>query len=252
MNSLVTIFTAGMLVVTASLVSGYDLKDVTYRTRDLGSIVFSHKGHLQQKSIRNNCKACHRAEAGKSGHVNMAAMEKGASCGACHNGRQAFDLASCERCHLSKIVRLKSREAGAITFSHKSHLERAKCGSCHPYIFKAGPNRQVGMAAMEKGASCGACHGSKSAIGLDKCSSCHPVRAVPYRVAGASTVTFSHDLHLERFRCPDCHGAVYARPGGRKSASMVEMAKGKACGGCHDDIQAFTVNGNCAKCHKVT
>jgi c(7)-type cytochrome triheme protein len=31
---------------------------------------------------------------------------------------------------------------------------------------------------------------------------------------------------------------------------MKQMEKGKSCGACHDGKKAFSVKGECAKCHK--
>lgn len=252
MKRLRIISTAIAIVVTASLASGFELKNVTYRTKEVGNIVFSHKDHLQQKSVKNNCKACHKEGSNKLGRFTMAEMEKGKSCGLCHNAKRAFGLANCEKCHLTKTVTLKSRQIGPITFSHKAHLTRQKCENCHGKIFKAGPNQPVGMAAMEKGKSCGACHDKKIAFSLEKCTACHPARDVTYKVVGDTPVTFSHDFHLGMFKCQDCHGGTYGKPGSRTVASMTDMEKGKSCGSCHDGKQAFTVKENCAKCHKVT
>jgi len=252
MSSLRLIGIAFLLAATASLVSGYELKNVTYRTKEVGNVVFSHKDHLKQKAIKNNCKSCHKERTNKLGRFTMAEMEKGESCGACHNGKQAFQLADCEKCHLKKTVTLKSRETGPITFSHSSHLVRQKCEACHGKIFKAGHNKPVGMAAMEKGKSCGACHDKQSKTGLDKCTACHPVKNVAYTVAGAAPVNFSHELHLGMYKCQDCHSGTFGKPGSRKRATMADMEKGKSCGSCHDDKQAFTVKGSCARCHKVS
>lgn len=241
-----------VLVCTAAGVSAFELKNVTYQTKDVGSIVFSHKDHLRQKSIKNNCKACHQAGTNKLGRFTMAEMEKGKSCGACHTGKRAFPLADCEKCHVKKSVRLVSKEIGPITFSHKAHFGRQKCEACHTKIFKAGPNQAVGMAAMEKGKSCGACHNKKVAFGLEKCTACHPAKEVTYQVADAGLVVFSHEFHLGMYKCQDCHGSIFAKPGNRSKATMADMEQGKSCGACHDDKQAFSVKSNCAKCHKMS
>ena len=55
-----SLITALLLLTSASLTPGYELKNVTFKTKDVGTVVFSHKDHLQQKSIKNNCKACHK------------------------------------------------------------------------------------------------------------------------------------------------------------------------------------------------
>ncbi|HZV82217.1 MAG TPA: cytochrome c3 family protein [Geobacteraceae bacterium] len=250
MNRLGIIVSAAMLTITAPMASGYELKNITYRTGDIGKVVFSHKDHLRQKTIRNNCKACHREGTNKLSRHSMAELEQGKSCGACHNGTRAFAITACDRCHPARQVTLKDKGVGTIIFSHKSHFQRERCESCHAGIFRAGPNRPVGMAAMEKGKSCGACHDRKTAFGLEKCTSCHPAAEVSYRNSGG-TVIFSHELHLGMYGCRECHGGIYGTPGKRLTAGMAEMEKGKSCGSCHDDRQAFTVKGNCARCHKV-
>ena len=69
---------------------------------------------------------------------------------------------------------------GVVTFNHDMHVDSAKpgCVSCHPSRFsilgrsgKAKP-AAVTHAAMEKGGSCGACHG-KTAFNFDDCGMCH-------------------------------------------------------------------------------
>lgn len=62
---------------------------------------FTHGVHR----IRYRCSACHNAlfqmRAGAD-TLDMASMQKGASCGACHDGIAAFGIAECQRCHVTK------------------------------------------------------------------------------------------------------------------------------------------------------
>jgi c(7)-type cytochrome triheme protein len=240
-----------VILAAVSPASAYEMKDITYRTGEIGTVVFSHTDHLRQKSIRNNCKACHREGNDKLSRHSMSELERGKSCGACHNGARAFAVASCERCHPARQLTLKGRGIGEIIFNHRSHFQRERCETCHGAIFKAGPNKPVGMAAMKKGKSCGACHDRETAFGLDKCTACHPASAVSYDRTGTGTVIFSHELHLGKYGCLQCHGAIYDTPGKRLAARMTDMENGKSCGSCHDDRQAFSVKGNCARCHKI-
>ncbi|HSB77822.1 MAG TPA: c(7)-type cytochrome triheme domain-containing protein, partial [Candidatus Methylomirabilis sp.] len=55
---------------------------------------------------------------------------------------------------------------GKVIFSHQSHVAFAdKCTACHVKLFRMlQPTRQVTHAAMEKGASCGACHNGQMAF----------------------------------------------------------------------------------------
>lgn len=69
---------------------------------------------------------------------------------------------------------------GVVTFRHDSHVDadHPSCLGCHATRFvilgETSPRKAPAIthAAMEKGESCGACHG-KEAFGFDDCTSCH-------------------------------------------------------------------------------
>jgi c(7)-type cytochrome triheme protein len=69
---------------------------------------------------------------------------------------------------------------GVVTFNHDMHVDPSQpaCASCHPRLFsilgRSATKRVkvVTHAAMEKGESCGACHG-KQAFNFDDCTMCH-------------------------------------------------------------------------------
>ena len=71
---------------------------------------------------------------------------------------------------------------GVVTFNHDMHVDASKpagsCTACHPRMFSilgrsaAKREKTVTHAAMEKGESCGACHG-KQAFNFDDCTMCH-------------------------------------------------------------------------------
>lgn len=67
-------------------------------------------------------------------------------------------------------------------------------------------------------------------------------------------INFSHYLHLEKVgkNCPSCHNKLFnidpAKP--RTSATMKTMEeKAASCGACHNGSRAFSVKGDCSKCH---
>ncbi|MBI5505238.1 MAG: cytochrome c3 family protein [Deltaproteobacteria bacterium] len=83
---------------------GTTLGDIFY-SRDAGPAdqppaYFPHWVHR----IKYKCYACHDAlfPMQRGANPTMAAMEKGASCGACHNGKTAFAVDTCQRCHVSQ------------------------------------------------------------------------------------------------------------------------------------------------------
>jgi len=65
-------------------------------------------------------------------------------------------------------------------------------------------------------------------------------------------VVFSHETHVEGMAqaCTECHAELYTSAKQHKTVTMKQMEKGKSCGACHDGKKAFSVKGDCAKCHK--
>jgi len=225
------------------------LKDAVFTTKNAGKVVFSHQKHLGKKGIGNNCKACHNVNMQKNVHYTMKEMEQGKSCGLCHTGQKAFPLSECSRCHPVKEVKIAGKETGPVLFSHSVHTAKNDCTVCHNKLFKTGPSPHVGMDAMEKGRSCGACHNGKKAFAVKECSKCHPTKEMAYEGGGAGKVTFSHKFHTEAYGCKECHPRLYKPAKGNPTVTMAEMEKGKSCGACHDSKTAFSVS-DCEKCHK--
>jgi c(7)-type cytochrome triheme protein len=105
----------------------------------------------------------------------MAEMEKGKSCGACHDGKNASPLTQCATCHPTRELVFEVRESGNVTFSHKSHGGIYSCGECHLTLFATTRSTtRVSMNEMEEGKSCGVCHNGKNAFSVtDTCERCH-------------------------------------------------------------------------------
>lgn len=229
----------------------HPVKEITFEVKQTGPTLFSHKKHIEVA----DCDTCHPklySPNQKNKPVGMAAMAKGKSCGACHNGKKAFGIDTCATCHPVKEITYKVKETGPTQFSHKIHLEVAECGKCHPKLYAPNQkNRRVGMTAMEKGKSCGACHNSKQAFSVKECSKCHPVRELVFEDKDAGNVTFSHKFHTGLYACADCHISLYETARSKAKVTMQEMEKGKSCGGCHEGKTAFSVKGKCEACHKL-
>ncbi len=243
-----------VIMVFQNTVCAISVRDVVYNTKNGGSVLFSHREHINKKEMTKNCRACHDAlfDLKMKKHFSMADMEKGRSCGACHNGEKAFGLDKCSACHRVKEITYKVKETGPTHFRHKTHLGSAECGACHPALYASNQkNRRVGMAAMEKGKSCGACHNSKRAFSLKECSKCHPVRELLFEEKSYGNVLFSHSLHTALFTCIDCHTSLYKTTRSTVKVTMQAMEAGKSCGGCHNGKSAFNVSEKCESCHKM-
>lgn len=245
--SIITIF-------ICSFAYAVNIKDVTFRITNFGKVIFDHNQHFKQEGIKNNCKTCHNAifNLRSRTRYTMADMEKGKSCGACHNGKRASDLKDCVQCHKVSNVSMKVTETGPVTFSHKKHLRAGQCEVCHPKIFNLAVRKPVTMALMEKGRSCGACHNGKDSFKTDDCTKCHPVKEIDFKMKDAGDVKFSHEFHMGLYKCGDCHVKLYLPAAKNKRITMAEMEEGKSCGACHiENKEAFSVNENCDRCHKM-
>ena len=226
---------------------------INIQTKTVGQVVFSHVKH------GTNCNECHPKifqKKNNSNHVSMKLMERGRSCGACHNGRKAFAVTGdCDKCHAGDIT-FTDKNIGKITFSHSIHVEMLDgCDSCHPDLFKAkqGTNRAT-MKGMENGESCGACHDGSSAFGVADtadCARCHAGDIV-FKDEDAGNVIFPHTAHIKLFDgCSDCHPDLFKAQRGANKATMEDMENGKSCGACHDGSSAFNVAEDCESCHQM-
>jgi c(7)-type cytochrome triheme protein len=243
--------TLAMLLLFQSAAFAVTVRDAVYNTKNAGKVVFNHGVHINKKGMTNNCRACHDAlfDLKNKKHYSMAEMEKGKSCGACHDGKKAFPINKCASCHQTKEIVYKVKSTGPTGFSHKLHLAKsADCGICHPSIFAAGANKRFTMADMKKGKSCGACHNGKKAFGVDACVTCHPVKEITYKVKETGPTHFSHKIHIEVAECDKCHPKLYSPNQQNRRVGMAAMEKGKSCGACHNTKQAFSVK-DCSKCH---
>lgn len=223
---------------------------LSIQTRNVGSVVYSHSAHSFIK-----CNVCHPQifkKKNNSNHVGMKEMENGRSCGACHNGRQAFSVTGdCVTCHAGDVP-IKTRKVGEVLFSHEVHIDMFGCEECHPDLFKPRRNsNHVTMAAMAGGESCGACHDGDTAFGVTgDCATCH-AGDILYEDENNGNVVFPHTAHIDMFGCDECHPDLFKPKRGFNKASMADMENGESCGACHDGATAFGVAEDCESCHEM-
>ena len=77
----------------------HPVKEITFVVKDAGHVTFSHSSHIRLY----NCGECHTAfydTSRSKKHIGMKEMEKGKSCGTCHDGKTAFTVKeNCATCH---------------------------------------------------------------------------------------------------------------------------------------------------------
>lgn len=213
-------------------------------------VVFDHWIHR----AKFTCRLCHVdiAFAMRPGATGIKATDNmsGYYCGACHNGKMAYDGISkvvfeacskkltaedgkrCERCHsLGKIVK---REYDFNQFTAMLPKER----------FGNGIN-------WEKAESEG---DIKPVDFLDGVSIKRPALAIQKdflieaKMEGMPEIVFSHKKHTVWNGCELCHPEIFV--GVKKGAtkySMVEIFEGKYCGACHGTVSFPLLD--CQRCH---
>lgn len=97
------LFIISLLVVGLTAMAGYAAVgggDIVFGVKGAGNVTFSHDTHV---GMGKQCTDCHDSlyvTKEKHTKVSMAGMNKGQSCGACHNGKQAFTVkGNCASCH---------------------------------------------------------------------------------------------------------------------------------------------------------
>ncbi|MDT8441544.1 MAG: cytochrome c3 family protein [Desulfuromonadales bacterium] len=251
-----TVLIVLLAIALPSLLAARWIKDKVFlETESVGKVVFSHYDHMAMESVGRNCQVCHNdlfhVVAKKNPTVTMAEMATGKSCGKCHNGKQAFNVTGdCTTCHAGDLE-IVYGDGGKVRFSHEIHADMFGCDDCHPDLFVAEINQtQVGMAAMEDGESCGACHDGSSAFSVaGDCGTCHISAANLTMGSPVGGVFFSHEIHSDMFGCDDCHPDIFKPRAGSNQVGMQAMEQGESCGACHDGDTAFGVKGDCVTCH---
>jgi len=94
---------AGLLLIPTVSSSRWINDIVIFPVEDAGQVNFSHYQHLE--ILGKNCVLCHndlfQIDPKKNPTFSMEEMEAGKSCGACHNGNQAFSVDdNCDSCHI--------------------------------------------------------------------------------------------------------------------------------------------------------
>jgi c(7)-type cytochrome triheme protein len=103
MKKLIVLFAAVAMTVAFANLSFALKKDIELKGGSEGKVVFSHEFHTEKQGMK--CAECHpklfKMKAGGD-TITMAAMKEGKFCGACHDGKKAFDAKAadnCAKCH---------------------------------------------------------------------------------------------------------------------------------------------------------
>jgi len=100
MRKIAAITACIVLATVGSAMAAVGGGDVTLKNKG-GDVVFSHETHVDGAQLA--CTQCHEKlylSSKQHTKVTMKQMQKGKSCGACHNGKKAFSVkGACAKCH---------------------------------------------------------------------------------------------------------------------------------------------------------
>jgi c(7)-type cytochrome triheme protein len=96
LSSIVLLLTTTAMPALATVGGG----EITMKNKG-GDVLFSHAAHVS--GAGKKCTTCHPklyTDVKQHKSVTMKAMQKGKSCGACHDGKEAFSVKdNCAKCH---------------------------------------------------------------------------------------------------------------------------------------------------------
>jgi c(7)-type cytochrome triheme protein len=95
-----TILILAALALAAPVAAVVGGGDVTFQVKGAEKAIFSHEVHVVAAKL--GCRDCHPKlylDTARSKRVTMKQMQKGQSCGACHDGKRAAGLDECNSCH---------------------------------------------------------------------------------------------------------------------------------------------------------
>ena len=69
-------------------------------------------------------------------------------------------------------------------------------------------------------------------------------------VVGKKAVFRHKASKMNKLECTECHDKLYTSVKYHEKHEMNQLMHGDSCGTCHNGNRAFSVHGNCKKCHR--
>ena len=220
----------------------FEYGDVTLDRTSKGTttmpVIFRHWNHRS----KHTCRLCHvdlefAMAAGQTG-ITEDDNKAGRYCGTCHNGKEAFSVDQCARCH-PKDAQMAAEMTQA---AKKQFFELSKSLPKSLYGNKINWNQAEDQGLLKtKDFIDGVSFPEKSSINNTREESRRS------NSEGLPGIIFSHPKHASWTGCGMCHPEPFALQAGKTKMTMKEITDGKFCGTCHGKV-AFPLY-NCAECH---
>ena len=202
-------------------------------------VTFRHWSHRDKYT----CRVCHIdlefSQIANDTGVLEEDNQDGLYCGACHNGREAFTIATCTKCHPKNKTAEKqmARQAKNDFRKFKKTMPPAGYGNKIDWM-KAEETGKIKPKDFLKGVSLK----ENKAKMVNRRN--EPLSA---KLPGLPDIIFSHSKHVVWTGCGMCHPDTFALKTGQTKMTMQEITEGKFCGSCHGTV-AFALN-DCTLCH---
>ena len=205
-----------------------------------GAVTFRHWTHRDKYT----CRLCHvdlefSQLAGET-DILEEDNQSGRYCGACHNGKEAFSIKSCTRCHAKDAnhFALMNKQAKKDFYIFQRNMPRSMYGNKIDWM-KA---EYEGLITLKD---------RLPNYSMEKKNFVTNQRDEPLTASlpGLPDIIFSHQKHVTWNGCGMCHPQPFELKNGTTNISMQLIIDGKLCGDCHGTV-AFQIN-DCALCHST-
>lgn len=231
----------------------------------LPPVIYPHWKH----QIFFKCKACHgetfKMKRGAN-DITHAKFEQGAQCGACHNGKVAFDTSidgQCLKCHMSSdgIDDMNSIQGLSYT---DIDLEAIRKSAQRLNVGWNDKKLENGKLPLDK-------LGNIDWLKLEDDGVTSPLASIPGddnkkapadkkehksliiftpKSGDVDNVPFSHAQHTSRLECASCHPHTFKDELNSNDVTMAGLATGKFCGACHGKVGSLPLL-DCQRCHNI-
>lgn len=227
---------------SAEMKKSFEYGDISLGNSSRGSstmpVIFRHWVHR----AKHSCRLCHvdlefAMAVGKTG-ITEEDNKSGRYCGTCHNGKEAFAIDQCARCHPkdAQAAEEQSQAAKKQFFTFAKNLPKSSYGN------KINWNQAEAEGLLKpKDFIDGVSFPEKATIKNTRNES------ISSHTEGLPGIIFSHSKHASWTGCGMCHPEPFALESGKTKMTMKEITAGKYCGACHGNV-AFPLY-NCAECH---
>lgn len=203
-----------------------------------GAVTFRHWTHRDKYT----CRLCHVdlefSQLAGDTDILEEDNQSGRYCGACHDGKEAFSIKTCTRCHAKDADHLTrmNRQAKKEFYILQRSMPRSMYGNKIDWMQAEYDGIITLKDKLPKFPS-----PKRTFISNQRDEPLEP------SLPGLPNIIFSHRKHVTWNGCGMCHPQPFELKNGATTVNMQLIIDGNLCGRCHGTV-AFQIN-DCALCH---